>query len=150
MNWSADTVLWCLRTCQGTAGCLGPGDLCKRRGESCYQGMAVKQRSRSWFWYYTCSAVAGQQKDVASGSKTQARIPVSLVFFWNFWHREHSKLSTVPPWFFIDAVITKLFSFDLLFYRGFSQHAVPLDLGVITNHILRIGHLACIPISSCL
>ncbi|XP_052668820.1 serine-rich and transmembrane domain-containing protein 1 isoform X1 [Harpia harpyja] len=35
------------------------------------------------------------------------------------------------------------------YMRGFSQHAVPLDLGVITNHILRIGHLACIPISSC-
>ncbi|OPJ81050.1 hypothetical protein AV530_002830 [Patagioenas fasciata monilis] len=33
--------------------------------------------------------------------------------------------------------------------RGCSQHAVPLDLSVITNHILCTGHLASIPVSSC-
>eukprot|EP00075_Anas_platyrhynchos_P037074 XP_027326327.1 serine-rich and transmembrane domain-containing protein 1 isoform X2 [Anas platyrhynchos] len=32
--------------------------------------------------------------------------------------------------------------------RHSSQHAVPLDLGVITIHIRHIGHLSYIPISS--
>eukprot|EP00076_Gallus_gallus_P037057 XP_025002595.1 serine-rich and transmembrane domain-containing protein 1 isoform X4 [Gallus gallus] len=33
--------------------------------------------------------------------------------------------------------------------RGFSQRAVPLDLGAITNHLRHIGLLACILLSSC-
>ncbi|XP_015707442.1 serine-rich and transmembrane domain-containing protein 1 isoform X1 [Coturnix japonica] len=33
--------------------------------------------------------------------------------------------------------------------RGFSQHAVPLDLAAITNHIRHIGFLACILLLSC-
>eukprot|EP00076_Gallus_gallus_P014976 XP_015133881.2 serine-rich and transmembrane domain-containing protein 1 isoform X2 [Gallus gallus] len=35
------------------------------------------------------------------------------------------------------------------FVRGFSQRAVPLDLGAITNHLRHIGLLACILLSSC-
>jgi len=146
MNWNADTGRRCLKQCQRTAGCPGPGALCKRRGERCYQGTVVMQRSRDKQGFYIVQAVLS----LDSRRMWLAGIKNKPWFFWNFWHREQSKFSTFPPCFFINVVITKFFSFDLLFYRSFSQHAVPLDLGIITNHILRIGPSACTPISSCL
>lgn len=122
----------------------------KRRKQVFYQSMAVEQRSGSWFWCYTCSAVAGQKKDVSSRNKTKARIPVILFFSETSGIGRSQNSALFLPVLFINVVITELFSFDLLFYRGFSQYAVLLDLGVITNHILHVGHLAFTPIYSCL
>lgn len=138
MNWRADTSALVLKKCQETDVCLGPGAHCRRR-ERCYQSLSVKQSSGLWFWYCTCCAVSGQQKDV-SRNKTQARIPVGLLFlFLKFLPVRAVKIQHLSFFYFIViVVITKLFHYYLLFYRGFSQHAVPLDLSVITNHILLI------------
>lgn len=70
------------------------------------------------FFYYTCSAVAGQQKDVASRNEKHARTPFSLFC------PEIS--ATFHPCLFvcfmcvcggevINVFITKLFSFDCFF-----------------------------------
>lgn len=75
----------------------------------------------------------------------------SVCFFSEISGTESTQNSALfLPGFLLMQLLLNSLALICFFYRGFSQHAVPLDLGVITNHILHIGHLACIPISSCL